>query len=104
MDLQKGLDTGRESPSPTESQYQVTAYNVETAVNEQAVIIEIDRLLKRYGFGYRRSYNRKFDACPKNVGFNDRLVLPRPDILEGLCVDQFHACPAREELFGATEP
>jgi hypothetical protein len=102
---QKRLDRARETPSLTESEYRLAAYNIQTAENEQTVLLETSELLKRYEQGYRRVYNRPFDCFPTNVGFNNGLSPAQPDVIEGFALTQFDLFPNGEETsLGAAVP
>jgi hypothetical protein len=99
------LDRARATPSSTESEYQLTAYKIQTAENEQTVLLETSTLLKGYERGYRRVYNQPFNDFPKNVGFNNGLSPAQPDMGEGLDLTQFDLFPIREETsLGAAVP
>ncbi len=65
-------------------EYQLAAYKIETAENEQTVLLETSTLLKGHERGYRRAYNQPFSDFPKNVGFNDGASAAQPDMVEGL--------------------
>ena len=102
---QERLDRARETASPTESEYQLTAYKIQTSENEQTVLLETSTLLKGYERGYRRVYNQPFNDFPKNVGFNNGLSPAQPDMVEGLDLTRFDLFPIREEsLLGAAVP
>ncbi len=94
---QERLDRARETPSPTESEYQLTTYKIQTAEIEQSVLLEMSTLLKRYKRGYRRAYNQQFNDFPQNAGFDNGLPPAQPDMVEGLDVTQFDLIRIREE-------
>lgn len=59
-------------------------------------------LLKRGGTkGYSRVYGQSFNNFPKNVGFNNGLAPPQPDMIEGLDLTQFESFPVCEILSAA---
>lgn len=102
---QERLDRARETISPTESEYQLTTYKIQTVENEQTVLLETSTLLKGYERGYRRVYNQLFNDFSKNVGFNNGLSPAQPDIVEGLDLTRFILFPIHEESsLGAVVP
>jgi hypothetical protein len=51
--------------------------------------------------GYRRHFNQVLTALPKEVGFNNGLSAPQPDLIEGFHPQQFRPFPVNEQLGGA---
>lgn len=101
---QERINRARETASPTESEYQVAAYKIQTAENEQTVLLETSKLLKDWNVrGYRSVFNQPFEDFPKNVGFN-RLSAAQPDMVEGIDVREFDPFPVRQQLGGAAVP
>jgi hypothetical protein len=75
---------------------------VESAPNEQTMLVEtIDLLKKSDDKGYRKVFNQAFTALPKDVGFNNGLSAPQPDMIEGLQLRQFRPFLVNEQLGGA---
>ncbi|EFX06388.1 hypothetical protein CMQ_6709 [Grosmannia clavigera kw1407] len=100
--LREQLNRTRQTASPTVSQYEAYVYAVETAPNEATIVHETTRLLKEYDDrGYRKVFSQAFTAFPGDVGFNDGMPAPQPDMVEGLQLDEFHPFPARDVLGGA---
>ena len=98
------LDKARETASPTESEFEATAYKIQTAENEQTVLLESSALLKRYPRGYRRVFDQPFNDFPRDAGFNDGLSPAQPDMLEGLDIATFSPIIVRQELHSAAVP
>lgn len=104
-DLQDQLDKSRDSQSPSESQFRTFARKVKKAPNEASIFPSIFTLLKDDdNDGYDRVINQAFSEFPKNVGLNDGLSAAQPDIVQGLCSEEFDPFPIREELGGAAVP
>lgn len=96
------LNKSRDTPSPTGSQYRAYAYAVRTAPNEATIVHETAKLLKEYDdWGYRKVFNQALTGFPKNVGFNDGMSAPQPDMLEGLHMTEFRPFYADDALGGA---
>jgi hypothetical protein len=97
------LNKARQTASPTESMYRNYLADVESAVNEQDIVVETTHhLLKKSGDeGYRRHFNQALTALPKDVGFNNRLSAPQPDLIEGFHPQQFRPFPVNGQLGGA---
>ncbi|KAK7699890.1 hypothetical protein SLS64_011321 [Diaporthe eres] len=72
-DVKKRLLASRESASPTQSQYNKFADRIVEASNEQGTIAE----------------EKMWIEFPKNVGFNNGLPAPKPDMIEGISSDSF---------------
>ncbi|KAI0543289.1 hypothetical protein F4679DRAFT_577735 [Xylaria curta] len=105
-EIQKILDQSRESPSP-ESEYKHYCNRVEHAINETTMVYETARrLIQDYipedgnDEGYERMLNQAFTGFPKNVGFNNGLSPPQPDLVEGFRVNEFFPFPVDEEVNG----
>jgi hypothetical protein len=102
--LEERADRARDTASPTESEYQKFAYKIQTARNEQTVLLQTSQLLKEYetiDSGYSKVYDYPFNAFPKNVGFNNGLSAAKPDMVEGLDMPEFDPFPVRQQLGGA---
>lgn len=93
----------RDTPSPTQSEYEFYLERAARALNEQGVVAEApSRLFKQYkGMFYRPAYNYEFTAFPSEVGFNDGLSAPKPDFVEGLAMEAFLPFPVHELISGA---
>jgi hypothetical protein len=101
-DLQDRINRGRDTPSPSESEYRYFAAAIRGAPNESSVQFETSTLLKRYDEpGYHKRYNQPFSDFPKNVGFNSGLPAAQPDMIEGLDMPEFEPFPVDEQLGGA---
>ncbi|KAI1499859.1 hypothetical protein F5X99DRAFT_410647 [Biscogniauxia marginata] len=101
-DRRTRLNRKRETASPTESMYGDYVAAVTTAPNEQTMIYEMAKLLKEHNDrGYRKVLNQAFTAFPKEVGFNNGLSAPQPDLVEGLQLRRFLPFPVDEQLDGA---
>jgi hypothetical protein len=102
--MQDDANRTRDTESPSESEYQKYVYKIQTARNEQTVLLQTSQLLKEYDgadSGYSKVYNHPFNTFPKNVGFNDGLSAAQPDMVEGLDMPEFDPFPVRQQLGGA---
>ncbi|TAQ88746.1 hypothetical protein B7494_g2924 [Chlorociboria aeruginascens] len=50
---------------------------------------------------YTRALNQAFTAFPKDMGFNNGLLAPQPDFVEGLEMEEFRPFPVDEYVQGA---
>jgi hypothetical protein len=102
-DRRAKLNRARETASPPESAWQRYVYDVETAPNKATVIHATSKLLKEYDddVGYGKVLNQAFTAFPNDVGLNNGLSAPQPDMVEGLHQPQFDPFPVKENLGGA---
>ncbi|RDL41811.1 uncharacterized protein BP5553_01790 [Venustampulla echinocandica] len=92
-----------ETASPTESRFKRYVNKVKGAGNESTMAHEVSKhMLKEYDDGgYKTSYNRAFTAFPKDVGFNNGLSAPQPDLVEGLDMEEFRPFPVGNHIDGA---
>lgn len=80
-EIRERLAAPRETASPPESVYEDYAYIVEWAINEATMVGDTLPLLKIYPREpYQRALNRIFTAFPKDMGFNNGLFTPQPDL------------------------
>jgi hypothetical protein len=101
-DLYARLARSCETASPPESEYENYIYQVEVAPNEATMVGEMLPLLKSCrGQGYHRVLNQPFTGFPKEVGFNNGLSAPQPDLVEGLEKRQYRPFPVDELISGA---
>lgn len=94
-DVRKRLLASRESASPTQSQYNKFADRIVEASNEQGTIAVYSKYIfqdtedSHFDIGYRRKEDKMWTEFPKNVGFNNGLSAPKPDMIEGFSRDSF---------------
>ena len=99
------LNRPRESASPELDEYKQYLFDTATAENEDSVMQPVIGLLKKYNDGsYRSAYNQQFIEYPDNVGFNNGLSAPKPDLVQGINLQDFKPYPAREKLGGSAVP
>ncbi len=102
QDLVDRLNRSRQTASPTESVYEDYVDTVTKVANEATTSHETVPLLKGYrDRGYSRAWNQAFTAYPKNVGFNNGLLAPQPDFVQGFRQLDFEPFPVGEELDSA---
>ena len=104
---QEHINRGRDTASPSESEYEKFVHKIQTACNKQTVVLQTSQLLKEYDkadMRYSKVYNQVFNAFPKNIGFNNRLSAPQPDMVEGLEMPEFDPFPVRQQLDRAAVP
>ena len=104
---QERINRSRDTASPSESEYRKFAHKIQTACNKQTVLLQTSQLLKEYDkadMRYSKVYNQQFNAFPKNIGFNNRLSAPQPDMVEGLEILEFDPFPVHKELGEAAVP
>lgn len=73
----------RETASPPESVYKTYVCAVEFADNEHTMIHEATKLLAMYQDRYCTTLSQAFAGLPKDVGFNNGLSAPQPDMIQG---------------------
>ncbi|KAG5758048.1 hypothetical protein H9Q72_013817 [Fusarium xylarioides] len=100
-DIRRRQAKSRATASPPESVYNDYVDRVEGAGNEATVVVHTSELLKKYPKGYRQAYNRAFTNLPGDVGFNNGLSAPQPDLIEGLEAEEYRPFPADDYLPGA---
>ncbi|KAG8156481.1 hypothetical protein KVR01_013585 [Diaporthe batatas] len=94
-DLKKKLLASRGSASPTQSQYNKFPDRIVEASNEQGTIAVYSKYIfqdtedSHFDIGYRRKEDKMWTEFPKNVGFNNGLSDPKPDMIEGFARDTF---------------
>lgn len=94
-DVKKRLLASRGSASPTQSQYNKFADRIVEASNKQGIIAVYSKYIfqdtedTHFGIGYRRKEDKKWTEFPKNVGLNNSLPAPKPDMIEGFSRDSF---------------
>ncbi|KAI7787144.1 hypothetical protein LA080_000480 [Diaporthe eres] len=94
-DVKMKLLASRESASPTQSQYDKFADRIVEASNEQGTIAVYSKYIfqdtedTHFDIGYRRKEDKMWTEFPKNVGFNNGLSAPKPDMIEGFPRDTF---------------
>ncbi|POS71694.1 hypothetical protein DHEL01_v209914 [Diaporthe helianthi] len=94
-DVKKKLLASRDSASPTQSQYNKFADRIVEASNEQGTIAVYSKYIFQdtedayFDIGYRRKEDKMWTEFPKNVGFNNGLSAPKPDMIEGFARDTF---------------
>lgn len=94
-DVKKKLIASRGSASPTQSQYNKFADRIVEASNEQGTIAVYSEYIfqdtedTHFDIGYRRKEDKMWTEFPKNVGFNNGLPAPKPDMIEGFSRDSF---------------
>lgn len=94
-DVKKKLLASRGSASPTQSQYNKFADRIVEASNEQGTIAVYSKYIfqdtedAHFDIGYRRKEDKMWTEFPKNVGFNNGLSAPKPDMIEGFARDSF---------------
>ncbi|KAH8767299.1 hypothetical protein F5883DRAFT_396763, partial [Diaporthe sp. PMI_573] len=94
-DVNKKLLASRGSASPTQSQYNKFADRIVEASNEQGTIAVYSKYIfqdtedAHFDIGYRRKEDKMWTEFPKNVGFNNGLSAPKPDMIEGFSRDTF---------------
>lgn len=93
--VKKRLLASRGSASPTQSQYNEFADRVVEASNEQETTAVYSKYIFQdtedvyFDIGYRRKEDKMWTEFPKNVGFNNGLSAPMPDMIEGFLRDTF---------------
>lgn len=94
-DVKQKLLAPRGSASPTQSQYDKFADRIVEASNEQGTIAVYSKYIfqdtedAHFDIGYRRKEDKMWTEFPKNVGFNNGLSAPKPDMIEGFSRDSF---------------
>lgn len=103
VDLRSRLDQNATPSSKSAyDDYDDYDYAVTSAENEQTILhLTITNLLKGYGDKYRTTLGHLFTAFPEEVGFNNGLSQPRPDIFQGFAKGAFRPFPIMTELGGA---
>lgn len=105
--LHKYLAKSRASNSPTMSQYQRFAEDMQNVENEKGVEKVMSRYVLKDAEGdldlrnmkYISRQDRQWLAFPKDVGFNNGLAAPKPDLVEGFNISTFP--PTVRELGGS---
>lgn len=93
-ELQKRVNRPRSSVSPTKSEYRSFVHRTQKAPNEMTIMMVTSELLRSNDTeGYSRVYFQSFNNFPKNVGFNNGLAAPQPDMIEGLDLTEFAPSP-----------
>ena len=104
-DIYNYLNRPRESVSPDFEEFKSYRWKAVTADNEDTVKLALIRHLKEYDDGkYRSAYNQQFTEYPANVGFNDGLSPAKPDLVQGINLQNFEPYPVVQELGGAAVP
>jgi hypothetical protein len=99
------LNRPRQSASPDAAAYREYLFDAATAGNEDTVKQAVIGHLKKYNDGsYRSAYNQQFTEYPDNVGFNDGLSAPKPDLVQGINLQAFDSYPVVEQLGGSAVP
>jgi hypothetical protein len=95
----------RESVSPDVADYKEYLYDAVTADNEDTVRQAVLAQLKKYkDEGYRSAYNQQFTEYPSDVGFNNGLSTPKPDLIQGISLEAFELYPVKDRLGGSAVP
>lgn len=102
-DLRTRLNMPRRSSSPSETRFRAYSHAVQTAPNEDSIVHIAARLFNDFEDDpqYTQVYNQTLNLFPHNVGFNDGLSAPQPDLMEGLQQPSFQPFPIRQEIGGA---
>lgn len=102
-DIRERVARSRGSVSPTESDHNLYVKTVVSTANEATLVVKMSRkLLKEYDHeGYQQAYNQAFTGFPKDVGFNNGLSVPQPDLIEGLPMEDYESFPIDEYVKGA---
>lgn len=83
------LKTGRDSPTPGQTEFAAFRSDVEVSGNEVSVGVALLSILKRCDLPYKRSLYQPFTKFPPKVGFNDGLSVAKPDLVEGYFAPAF---------------
>lgn len=89
-DVKMRLLASRDSPSPIQSQYDKFADRIVTSSNKRGIIAVYSKYIFQdaeevhFDMGYRRKEDKMWTEFPKDVGFNNGVPAPKPDIIEGL--------------------
>lgn len=95
----------RDSVSPDVADYKEYLYDAVTADNEDTVKQAVLMQLKKYkDEGYRSAYNQQFTEYPSNIGINDGLSTPKPDLIQGISLEAFEPYPVKDRLGGSAVP
>lgn len=89
MDICAILETGRNSPTPGQTEFAAFRSDVEISGNEISVGVVVLSILKRCDLPYKRALNQPFTKFPSKVGFNDGLSVAKPDLVEGYFAPAF---------------
>ncbi|KAL2133389.1 hypothetical protein VTI74DRAFT_2432 [Chaetomium olivicolor] len=102
-DLRARINRSRGTASPPESAYRAYVHAVQTAPNEDSMVHISVRLLKDFDddLQYAKVYNQSFNSFPSDVGFNNGLSVPKPDLVEALQRPAFRPFPVKSELGGS---
>ncbi|CAK7223161.1 hypothetical protein SCUCBS95973_005084 [Sporothrix curviconia] len=102
-DIDRRHAASRATASPPQSVYKAYSNRVGKAGNEATVVVETSgKLLKEYDDdGYNRAFNRAFINITLNSGYNDGLLTPQPDFVEGLEKQEFRPFKVAEYIPGA---
>lgn len=102
-DRRKQFARSRETASPPESVYKIYVDKVGGAVNEATMVYEVGkRLLKDYDdTDYRTARNQPFTGFPRDVGLNNGLSAPQPDLIEGTQMQDYDPFPIHKLVVGA---
>lgn len=104
-DIYNYLNRLRESASPDLEEFRSYRWKAVTADNEDTVKLALIRHLKEYDDGkYRSAYNQQFTEYPANVGFNDGLSPAKPDLVQGINLQNFEPYPVVQQFGGAAVP
>ena len=99
------INQQRGSPLPQVHEHRRYFDKTAKAENEETVKLPVLRLLKEYeDIGYRSAYSQQFTQYPDNLGFNNGLSPPEPDVVEGIDLQEFGPYPVREKLGGSAVP
>lgn len=94
----------RGSLDPPESAWRGYVRAIESAKNEATIQMHVTLLLKNFleeeNPGYTRVIDQAFTALPDNLGFNNGLATPQPDMAEGLMAREFMPFPIDDQLGG----
>ncbi|KAK4241079.1 hypothetical protein C8A03DRAFT_41478 [Achaetomium macrosporum] len=102
-DSRARINRSRRTTSPPENAYRAYVHAVQTAPNEDSMIHISTKLLKDFddNLQYTKVYNQGFNSFPADVGFNNGLSVPKPDLVEALQHPAFRPFPIKAELGGA---
>ncbi|KAI0407325.1 hypothetical protein F4802DRAFT_555040 [Xylaria palmicola] len=93
----------RGTASPPEIKFERYARRVLMASNESTMVHVVgNHMLKEYDDdNYQKSFNQQFTAFPRDVGLNNGLSAPQPDLAEGLLMREYGRFPVEEDVKGA---
>lgn len=104
-DLRACLEKSRGSPEPSENYFETYCGKTDRAINKATLVYYfVGKMvrplpdLRDGALEYDQILNQRCDEFPVNIGFNNALSAPKPDIVEGFYESSFGSFPIADEL------